>query len=335
MNRIIVMTAGIVLLVLLLLFSSTYTVAFHEVAIKSTFGQSSEDDVISEPGLKFKLPIFADRVNTIDTRLQYLQSPDEEILTADQQTVVVRGFLMWKVDVDNALVFDRSYDGLDQAESDLRTIFRDALSSAVSQFAFDELLGSESRLAEAEQAVVAQLGRLTGRGIEPVAVGISQLQLPPKATTAVLQRMNATQSTLAEAARSKGKSEAERIDSQATTLASTIRSFAQQRAEAIRAQSNERKREIYEEMSEDEELAIFLTWLDTYRAILSGYSTFVVETNRAPFHLADPATKRTERGIPMPEESYMLADEQPAGDGPAGDGPAGEGDEADDADEGG
>ena len=116
MNKALAMTVGIALLVLLLLFSMTFTVAYHEVAIKSTFGKSDADDVITEPGLEFKLPIFADRVVKYDTRLQMVDSPEEELQLADGQTIVIRGFLLWRVDRENARQFANSYATVDEAE---------------------------------------------------------------------------------------------------------------------------------------------------------------------------------------------------------------------------
>ena len=305
MNRAFVIGVGLVLVVLLLLFSATYTVRFNQVAIKSTFGQADEEDVIREPGLKFKMPIFANRVQSFDTRLQYLQSPDEEIPTADQQSVVVRSFLIWRVDRDNVSSFARSHDSLSAAGGYLRPRFRDAL-SAVSAYEFNDLLGPDHRLDEVEDAVLAQLAGLREVGIEPVAVGISQLQLPPKATQAVLKRMDETRTALADAERSKGLSEAERIESNAKTLAEAITSFAAARAEDIRAESGRQAAEYLARMSEDPELAKFLVWRDALAASLRNNTTFVIELTKAPFHLLNLRAETDGQGIPQPEEGSEI-----------------------------
>ena len=78
MNKAFAVIAGLVLVGLLLLFSATYTVSYNEVAIKTRFGRTSAGSVITDPGLKFKLPVFAERVTKLDTRLQILQTPLED-----------------------------------------------------------------------------------------------------------------------------------------------------------------------------------------------------------------------------------------------------------------
>ena len=89
MNKLLAIGVGALLLLVLVVFSTTYTVSFHEVAIKRTFRESSSDSVKTEPGLKFKWPIFQDS-KKYDTRLQILESPQDEILLADDQQVVVK-----------------------------------------------------------------------------------------------------------------------------------------------------------------------------------------------------------------------------------------------------
>ena len=70
MNKAFAISVGILLLVVLVLFSTTYTVRFSEVAVRTTFGKTSTASVQSEPGIHFRFPLFADRVTTYDTRVQ-------------------------------------------------------------------------------------------------------------------------------------------------------------------------------------------------------------------------------------------------------------------------
>ncbi len=304
MNRFFAIGIGVLLLVVLLLFSMTYTVSFHEVAIKSTFGRSSDEAVITEPGLKFKWPIFADRVTKYDTRLQLLESPLEEKPTLDGQSIVVRAFLMWQIDVDSARSFHDNYDTVDEARPFLQDQFREAL-SAISQFSFDDLIGNQSKLIEAEQAVLANLQGLREQGIEPVTVGVSQLMLPSRATRAVLSRMEVSRNTLATAERVKGETEANAIKDNARTTADKIVAFAEQVAGSIRNESNEQKRKYFEQMSDPEarELALFLVWVDALELALSNNTTLILEDNMAPFHLMDPNARTSPNGVPLPAES--------------------------------
>ena len=70
MNTIFAVVVGVLLLAALLLFSTTYTVRFNEVAVRTTFGKTSTASVQSRPGVHFRYPLFADRVTKYDTRMQ-------------------------------------------------------------------------------------------------------------------------------------------------------------------------------------------------------------------------------------------------------------------------
>jgi regulator of protease activity HflC (stomatin/prohibitin superfamily) len=79
--------------ILLLVFSTTYTVSFHEVAIVKTFGHVNRESVKTTPGLKLKWPIVQDK-EQFDTRLQIVESPLEEVMLVDGQQVVAKAFLL-------------------------------------------------------------------------------------------------------------------------------------------------------------------------------------------------------------------------------------------------
>lgn len=309
MSKAIAIGAGILLLVLLLLYSMTYTVRFHEVAILTRFGKTGPGSVVSEPGLNFKLPFFIDRVVNLDTRLQMLETPLETIPTRDEQQVVVRAFLMWRVKTDDAgplLEFFRNYGTPEQAKSALEDDLRAKLTT-LSQYSFDELIGPGSRLKEAETTLLNEFRKVAGPGVEPVTVGISQVLLPAKTTTAVLGRMAATQKVLADAERGAGESEAATLRAETKSRIEKIRAVVRQRAEEIRAQGDAKAADYYTQMAEKEDFAIFLIQLAALRDALSEYTTLILPTSDAPWHLMNLNTPRDENGMPKPSVEAPFA----------------------------
>jgi membrane protease subunit HflC len=301
MKRPIAIFSGIALLLILLLFSMTYTVSFHEVGIRSRFGQTSEDSIIRDAGLHFRLPFFADTVTLLDTRMKILQSPLELLQTADGQQIVVKAYLLWQVDSDGAapLNFFRSHGSAEGAKGSIDGQFRDAL-SVLSSYSFDELTGATNKLSAAEASILDRLTTLKTSGIVPVSVGINRLLLPPKTTTAVLNRMQARRETLAEQRRAKGMADAEAIRAEARAKHDKIMAFASQRAEDIRAEGEAQAAEYLQQMGEDEELAIFLAWLDALETSLSQNTTLVLESNVAPWHLMNLDSETKVGEIPQP-----------------------------------
>ena len=301
MKRFLIIGVGIAIFVVLLLFSMTYTVSYHQIGILSRFGQTDTDSIVSKPGLHFRLPFFADSLTLLDTRTQVRQSPLEMLQTKDGQQIVVKAFLLWSVDTEGEgpLKFYRSYASVDAAQLTIDSQFRDAI-SVLSSFSFENLTGAHNQLAQAEDAILDRISSLKSSGITPLAVGINRLILPPKTTTAVLQRMQARRDTLAEQLRAKGKADAEAIRAAARAKRDKINAFASQRAEDIRAEGEAQAATYLKQMGEHEELAIFLAWLDAVKIALSQNTTLVLETNIAPWHLMDLHTDTDDQGIPQP-----------------------------------
>ena len=64
---------GLALLAVLSAYAFTFTVKYHEVAVRSRFGETNAESIVRDPGLNFRLPVFVDRVVTLDTRLQAVE----------------------------------------------------------------------------------------------------------------------------------------------------------------------------------------------------------------------------------------------------------------------
>lgn len=306
MNRTFAIFLGLLILAVLVLFNTTYTVNFHELAVKTRFGRPA--GIVGE-GLHLKLPFFIDRVSKLDTRMQLVESPLETVLTRDGQQVVIGAFLLWKLDSNEESVmrFFTSYGSTEAASRELETRLQGAV-RAVGGYEFKDLIGSDSRLPAIEEAILADLRENAVAGIDPVSVGISRVVLPPKTTVAVLSRMAEVQNTLGKLEDARGASEAEALRSQAAAQADAIRSFAEQWAARIEAVGNEEATRYYQQMKSEADLAVFLSWLDTLKAGLRGSTTFVTDTQQAPFHLLDLTAPVDGAGIPQPTASAAEAD---------------------------
>ncbi len=317
MNKGFAVIACLLLLAVLVLFSTTYTVRFNEVAVRTTFGRKSTASVTAEPGLHLRLPLFADRVSTFDTRLQLAETPLVEVPTADGQSVVVRAFLMWRIDRDPQRVLDfaTSYATLRDAEADLKGQLQTAVKGGLSRYTFDELIGPGSRLADAEREVLDQLSSaVSAQGIMPQVVGISQVKLPEKTTAAVLSRMEETNKTRAENQRSIGNSEAARINAEARTLIDKLVAFTRQRAEEIKGLGSQRKEEILQQMAQEPEFALYLLQIEQLKSMFNESATLIIGDDMSPFNLlgagGDPG--------PDPEKAMSGPPRKPAVPVPGG-----------------
>ena len=307
MKKTIVAVVSVMILVgMLLLFTSTYTVRYHEVAIKTRFGNIGENSVQTEPGLHFRLPLFIEKVVTYDTRMQIIESPLKTVATSDDQQVMVRAYLMWKVDLANTEEFYKSFKSIREANELIKGHLSTSLEQQISSYAFGELVGVDSRLPDAEESILQDLMvSVAPMGVESVSLGISQVVLPAKTAKAVLTRMAASRNTLAATEHNKGSSEAAGIKSEADTLVQKLLAFGNQRAEEIRAAANKKAEGYLKEMNQDVELATFLLWIDTLEQGLNNYVTIFSTDEFAPWHLLNLRQMGESEIIPKPSNSYI------------------------------
>ena len=298
-----VIALGLAIIAVLVLYSTTYTVSYHEIAIRTRFGKPA--GVQRDAGLHLKMPFFVDTVTKVDRRKQLVESPLVQSTTKDGLQIVVQAYLFWQVqDTDDAAqAFFMSYGGsLEEASKDLEQTLAGAV-KAVASFNFDELVGPNAKLADAEKAILAGVAASTKTGVQPVMVGLSQVVLPQKTTVSVLSRMSEVQNTLAKLEGAKASSQAQALTSQANSQASTIRDFASQWATRIEAKGTEEATQYYKQLDEHAELATFLAWIDAMRAGLRGSTTYVGDTTTAPFHLLDLSSPVDASGVPQPKGS--------------------------------
>ena len=302
MNKAFAVIVGLVVLALLLLFSSTFTVKYNEIAIQSKFGRVDASSVLDDPGLNVKLPIFH-KVVSLDRRLQLVESPLEEITTADGLQVVVKAYMLWRIDAedDGALRFFESFTTTDGAATEIRGRFRTAFTGVLAEYRFEELLGETSRLVDAETRILdAVRTELSGDGVLPVDVGISQLVLPSKAAKEVVDRMKQTRQAQAKAETTRGQAQSESIIAEANTRVEEINAFTTLFVSEIEADAEIQAATYMGQLAEDKELAIFLEWLDAFQSSLSQYTSVVLPAQTAPFHLINMRPLADGERIPYP-----------------------------------
>lgn len=310
MNKYFATIIGIVILAALVAFSTSYSVPFHEVAIVSTFGKSEgAGSVVAEPGPKMKWPAPIQTVRTLDTRYQLVETRLDTVPTSDGLQVIVKAFLLWKVDEagEGPLAFAKAYPGIEAADRNLELWLRNNTRAVLSQYRFNELIGTGSRLAQAESEILTRLKSSTddsqrtlkSLGIDPHVVGLAQVVLPAQTTENVIRRMEQERKILADMQRQEGEAEYDRILADAAEKASKIRAFSDRLAEEIKAEGEKAAAIAIAELNADPEFAKLLVWLDALEKTAAQNSTFFIPAaNLAPFHLITGGNLAS--GVPQP-----------------------------------
>src|SRR5688572_28235911 len=128
------------LIALALLSSMLFVVDQRQFGVVYALGQIKE--VITEPGLKFKLPPPFQNVSYIDKRLLMLDSVDAEpMLTLEKQRVVIDWYVRWRI--TDPLAYIRNV-GLDESAgaNQLNRVVRNAFQEEINRRSVRELLST-------------------------------------------------------------------------------------------------------------------------------------------------------------------------------------------------
>lgn len=279
------------------LYMVTYTVAYNEIAIITTFGSATDPDpqaladgkdtgsVVQEPGLKFKWPWPIQKVETYPTQYQILQDTPEQLQLSDDNTIIINLALTWRI--SDPLAFDIAHDDYDDATDKLLAQMRDLRSIISDGYAFEQLVNEDPtkiELDQLEQRIADELSdRLINNqlnwGIEVSQVTVAKMLYTESTAASVNERMTATQERKAEEIRSQGTSQAAAIVSEAESISDILQEFANNVASAIETQGQEEANtflERYADKGASEDLAIYLRQLEAIEKILANRTTFVL-----------------------------------------------------------
>jgi modulator of FtsH protease HflC len=285
----------VLFVVVIVAYSSMFTVQQTEQALVVRFGKPV--DVITEPGLNFKVP-FTDSVISIDKRILDLENPSQEVIASDQKRLVVDAFARYRI--KDALRFYQSVGSIQAANIQLTTLLNAALRRVLGEVTFitvvrdarEELMGK----------IRSQLDReADGYGIQVVDVRIRRADLPDANSQAVYQRMQTERQREAAEFRAQGGQKAQEIRSKADREATVIVAEANSTAEQTRGAGDaERNRLFAEAYGKDPDFFAFYRSMTAYENGLRNSDTrFLLRPDGDFFrYFANPAGKTGEGGAP-------------------------------------
>ncbi len=242
MRRATAVILGLVVVAVLLVYTSIFIVNEREQAIVLRFGEIRS--VIEEPGINFKVPTnFVETVQIIEDRLLSFELEDIRVQVRDGRRYLVSAFVTFKI--VNPREFRENVSGsLEIARENMRTRLDAALRRVYGGRSFEAAL-SEQR-AEMMVEVHQQLQPLTEElGINIVDVRIKRTDLLPEVSQQTFERMRAER--LAEAAqlRARGNELAARIRAEADREAVVTVAEAEREAEILRGQGDADRNRIF------------------------------------------------------------------------------------------
>jgi membrane protease subunit HflC len=266
-----------ILVALALLGSMVFVVDQRQFGVVYALGQIKE--VITEPGLNFKLPPPFQNVSYIDKRLLTLDSSDTEpVLTAEKQRVVIDWYVRWRITDPSEYIRNV---GLDESAGalQLNRVVRNAFQEEINRRTVKELLSlkREALMADVKREVLESVKGQKPWGVDVVDVRITRVDYAETITESVYRRMEAERKRVANELRSTGAAEGEKIRADADRQREITIANAYRDAQKVKGEGDAEAAKLYAEaFGKDPQFAQFYRSLDAYKASLSKKGDVIV-----------------------------------------------------------
>ena len=277
MNRIALFIAG-ALVVLMLAASTLFVVDQRQVGVVYALGEIKE--VITDPGLKFKLPPPFQNVVFLDKRIQTLDSPESRpIFTAEKKSLVIDWLVKWRISEPRQFIRNNGAD-FRNLESRLAPVVQAAFNEEITKREVKGVLAGERE--KVMQDVRSRLAdEAKSFGIEIVDVRIKRVDFVADISDSVYRRMESERKQVANQLRSQGSAEGEKIRADADRQREVIIAEAYRDAQKIKGEGDAKSSALYAEaFGRDPQFAQFYRSLEAYRATFrSKGDVMVLDTN--------------------------------------------------------
>lgn len=277
------------LVVFALLSSTLFVVDQRQFGVVYALGQIKE--VITEPGLHFKLPPPLQNVQYIDKRLLTLDSPGTEpMLTAEKQRVVIDYYVRWRI--TDASAYIRNV-GLNEevGTNQLNRVVRNSFQEQINKRTVNELLSTkrDELMTDVRNDVLLVVQGSKPWGVDVVDVRITRVDYVDTITESVYRRMEAERKRVANELRSTGAAEGEKIRADADRQREVTVANAYRDAQIIKGQGDAKAAQLFaESFGRDPQFAQFYRSLEAYKSSFNSKGDVMV---------LDPASSEFFKGM--------------------------------------
>jgi modulator of FtsH protease HflC len=253
------------------LFQSAFIVQEINQAIVLQFGNPKR--IITDAGLKFKLP-FIQNVVYLDRRVLNLDNPPEEVIAADQKRLIVDAFARFQI-ID-PLKFYITVGNEMVARSRLSTVINSRIRGVLGTQELATLLSKD----RAKQMSIIQNDvneEAKSFGIKIVDVRIKRADLPQANSDAIFKRMQTERQREAKEFRAEGAEIAAKITSTADKDVTVLLANANKQSQILKGEGDGQRNKIFANaFGKDPEFFSFYRAMQAYETALIGGETSLV-----------------------------------------------------------
>jgi len=264
---------AVVVAALLIATQSMFTVSQTQAAIRFQLGEVV--DVMTEPGLHFKLPLVQN-VRFFDRRNLTLEIPEpDRITTSEKKPLLVEFVVLWKI--NDVRTYYVSVQGDEEAaRRRLSQTVRANLAEEINKRTMHEAISTQR---DQIMTVTRQKADADARniGVEIVDVRLRRVELPPDVLGPVYARMESERRRVANELRSLGGAEGERIRADADRQREVLLAEAFRDAQKLRGEGDAKAASIYAAAyGVNPEFFAFYRSLEVYKASFKSRNDVLV-----------------------------------------------------------
>ena len=243
--------------------SMLFVVDQRQYAIIFALGEVKE--VVSEPGLKFKLPPPFQNVAYYEKRILTIDTPDSDrFITSEKKNLVVDSFVKWRI-IDPKLYYV-SVQGRESVAVDrLQQSLKDALNNEIGKRTVNDMVSGvrEKVMQDIRTKVNEDAGKI---GVEIVDVRLKRVEFSDEIKDSVFKRMESERKRVANELRSTGAADGEKIRADADRQRQVIIAEAYRDAQRIQGEGDAKASAIYAQaFGQNPEFYNFYRSLEAYR----------------------------------------------------------------------
>ena len=279
-----------------------FTVDQTEQALVLRFGEPvAGRGLVTEPGLHFKIPLI-ENVVSFDNRILDVESPNLEVLAADNQRLEVDSFIRYRI-VD-PLKFYQSVNSVLGANNQLGSVLNSAVRRVLSEANQQQIVRDErsALMGKIKKQADTEARRF---GVEVVDARIRRVDLPQQISEKVYGRMQTERQREAAEYRAQGSEQAQKITAKADRDVIVLKAEAQQKADQTKGEGDaERNRIFAESFGKDPDFFAFYRSMQAYEAAFKPGETRFLVSPRSEFFrfFSAPEGSAAVNAVPSPPE---------------------------------
>jgi len=286
MNRKIIIAIVLVIMIVIVLAGSVFTVDEKEQAIITRLGKYVR--TVSEPGLGFKAP-FLEKVHKFEDRVLEYDAAAAPIITSDKKHLLIDNYARWRI-VEPLQLYQTVRD-VSGAQARLDDIVFSEIREELARHTLTEIV-SVNREAIMEKVHKQCDTKAREYGVEVMDVRIKRADLPGEVAHSVYARMKAERQRIAKKYRSEGEEEAVKIRATTDKEKTILLAESYRQAEKLKGDGDAEAIKIYAEAFEkDPEFYAFVRTLEAYKKSLGQNTTIVLPSDSELFQYLSPPTK--------------------------------------------